>query len=123
MKKYLLGLIVCVFALSITGCSKIDDMLDEHLNYTNVTIEYDYNWHSSADYKNLKVIFDEKEYTAVGTYKVLKESVINLSWSYGYWDGIYAKVKWGDSSENVSVGTNKKMTIRISGSEVHITND
>lgn len=122
MKKYLLGLIVCVFALSITGCSKIDDMLDEHLNYTNVTIEYDYGWYDKADYKNLKVIFDEKEYTAVGTYKVLKESVINLSWSYTYMDKYY-DVKWGNASENVSVGTNKKMTIRISGSEVHITND
>lgn len=127
MKKLLLGLVACLFMLVNTGCSAIDSALDDYLNYCTVTIEYDYDWdgdYGREDYKDLKVVIGENEYNAVGAYKVPKGTVISLSWSYyyKYVDNGY-KYTWASASENVSIGTNGKITIRIAGHEATVMTD
>ncbi|MBP3383503.1 MAG: hypothetical protein J6K78_06295 [Tidjanibacter sp.] len=128
MKKLLLGLVACLFMLVNTGCSAIDSALDDYLNYCTVTIEYDYDWDGNdgrEDYKDLKVVIGENEYNAVGAYKVPKGTVISLSWSYYYkYEHNYDyKYTWASASENVSIGTNGKITIRIAGPEATVMTD
>lgn len=125
MKKLLLGLVACLFMLVNTGCSAIDSALDDYLNYCTVTIEYDYDWDSisGADYKNFKMVFGDNEYNAIGSYRVPKGTVLNLSWSYSYskYDNYDGYVwHWATASKSVSVGTNGKTKITISGKEVDI---
>ncbi len=119
MKKVLLGLALCLFAICNTGCSAIDSVLDDYLNYCTVTIEYDYDRDTSVDYKDIKVAYGENEYAAWGSYRVPKGTVINLSWSYKV--GAVAEKHRHYVSENVSVGTNGKMSILVYCNVVTVT--
>lgn len=121
MKKVLLGLALCLFAICNTGCSAIDGILDDYLNYSTVTIEYDSRASGVAfDYSDLKVSFGENEYNAIGVYKVPKGTVISLSWAYSqvYAGGVR---DWCKCSEEISIGTNKNITITIYWETVTVT--
>ena len=120
MRKTIKYFAVCLLAICAMGCSEFGELFDEYMDYSKVTIEYDYYWDANADYKDFKISFDDKTYSAVGTYKVPKGTIISMSWSYAYADSHY-NTKWAKASKEVSAGEN--MTVVISGSEVHITTD
>lgn len=121
MRKTIQYFAVCLLAICTMGCSEFGELFDEYMDYSKVTIEYDYDWDSEAEYKDFKVSFDDKTYSAVGTYKVPKGTILNMSWSYRYWVYEYPQTKWAKASKEISAGEN--MTVVISGSEVHIMTD
>ena len=121
MRKTIKYFAVCLLAICAMGCSEFGELFDEYMDYSKVTIEYDYDWDSEAEYKDFKVSFDDKTYSAVGTYKVPKGAILSMSWSYRYFDYGYVEGKWAKASKEVSAGEN--MTVVISGSAVRIKTD
>ena len=122
MRKTIQYFAVCLLAICAMGCSEFGELFDEYMNYSKVTIEYDYDWDPKADYKDFKVSFDDKTYSAVGTYKVPKGTILTMSWSYQYTVPFSSGVsKWAKTSKEISAGEN--MTVVISGPEVHISTD
>lgn len=121
MRKTIKYFAVCLLAICAMGCSEFGELFDEYMDYSKVTIEYDYDWYANADYKDLKISFDDKTYSAVGTYKVPKGAILSMSWSYTYPINGGMSTKWGKASKEISAGEN--MTVVISGSEVHIMTD
>ncbi|MBQ7966413.1 MAG: hypothetical protein IJ290_00650 [Bacteroidaceae bacterium] len=121
MRKTIQYFAVCLLAICTMGCSEFGELFDEYMDYSKVTIEYDYNWDYRADYKDFKISFDDKTYSAVGTYKVPKGTIISMSWSYAYTADSHYNTKWAKASKEVSAGEN--MTVVISGSAVRIKTD
>lgn len=116
MKKLLLGLFISLMCLGSISCSRINEVLDDHLNYSKVNIKYDSKYY--AEYKDLKIIFDEKEYNAVGSYKVPKNTIIDISWN---WRSGYGG-DWEYSSESVSIGAYENTNITIKADKLIIEN-
>lgn len=93
---------------------------NDNQNYVNVNIKYNYLWDQRADYKDLKIIINGKEYTAIGFYQIPSNTVINLSWSYAYSLFVNTSFQqaWGTASEDVSVGNCSNITLTIQGSQL-----
>ena len=120
MKKGLiLSFFVILFSLSMTGCTAIDGVLDTFLNHSKLTVEYDYG--HPVDYRDLKVAFDDQEYTAIGTYQVPNNTVVHISWSYkcGYY--LCGDGKWRTASKDVSVGSFETIRVVIACDEESIS--
>lgn len=119
MRKILMPLLVLLLGgLSFTGCSAIDDVLDDFINYSRLTIQ-----EPSTDftkYYNIKVTFDDKEFTALGTYQVPNNTIVNISWSYDCSATKHCSKK-GNASKDVSVGSYENMTVTLDHGDLNIS--
>lgn len=91
---------------------------NDNQNYVNVMIEFDYSYNPHAEYKDFKFFIDEKEYTAIGSYKIPKNKILTLSWSYAHalvQNQLEFTKLWLSASANVNVGNSYQTTIIIQG--------
>lgn len=119
MKKLLillLSVLACGFVT--TGCSLIDDVLDDFVNYSRLTIQESDGTYPK--YRDIKVTFDDKEYTALGTYQVPNNTIVHISW---YYDCTRTECcsKKGNASKDISVGSYENMTVTLNHGDVEIT--
>jgi hypothetical protein len=119
MKRFLfISMFVSLLGFGLTGCEKVE----EFMNYSKVTIAYSYPNESPlfvAEYSDLKIIFDDKEYNSIGTYTVPVGTTIKLSWK---WDGLLygCNVNKQQGNAEVRVDSYKKIKVTLAGPKILI---
>lgn len=103
----------------MTGCSAIDGVLDDLVNYSRLTVQVQVG--SVSRISDIKVTYDGKEYTAVGTYQVPNNTVVNISWYYNC-PSWHCNGK-GTVSKNVSIGAYEDITVTLDHGEIVVKTD
>ncbi len=108
-----MSLLVSVLGFATTSCEYVEDFMD----YSKLTIIDDGQLcvSNTSAYRDLKVIFNDKEYTSFGTYKIPNNTVVNLSWSYAdQFYGQYVDNKdWRSASIDLIVGERESVTVTL----------
>lgn len=117
MKKLLFVLTIFMGVVT-TGCSAIDDVIDDFINHSRLTIRE--SGDDYVKYRDITVSFDGNEYNALGTYQVPNNTIVHISW---YYDCSFTKHcdKKGSASRDISVGSYEDMIITLDHGEVEIT--
>ena len=122
MKRFLfISLFVSLLGLGATGCEIVDELMD----YSKLIIIDDGHKTSTNTlaYKDLKVVFNDKEYTAFGNYKVPNNTIVKLSWSYAeQYYGEYGdyKDRWRNSSAELMVGERETVEVKLVSGKIEV---
>ena len=109
-----MSLLVSVLGFAPISCEYVEDFMD----YSKLTIIDNGKLSASntSAYRDLKVVFNDKEYTSFGTYKIPNNTVVNLTWSYAdQYYGQYGDYKdsWRNASVDLIIGERESVTVTL----------
>ena len=106
---------VSMLGLGLTSCEYVEDYLDySKLTIVESTAQLEYG-HSA--YKNFKIVFNDKEYTSYGTYKIPNNTIVKLSWSFNTDDW------WRTASAELMIGERETVTVQLYNGTIKVERD